>query len=109
MSKIYFYLEESPIEVGKYLITPNHENLHLNFTKGSYNLIASRIMNTTYGNYLRMCRDEFGAKIKGKNQLYPIVYFDKTEKVKKLVNFLNKRAAAADNERKKYLKENNIL
>lgn len=104
--KVYFTLEESPIEIGKYLITPNHSELHLTYTRGSYNIIMARLMNTTYGNYLRMCRDEFGAKIQGKNCLYPVAYFEKNEKTQKLLDFLNKRAAAADLKRKDYLKEN---
>ena len=104
MNKIYFTLEESPYEIGKYLITPNYEALYLTSTAGSYNLIAARLMNTTYANYLRMCRDEFGAKICGKNCLYPVAYFDNTDKVKKLIKFLNKRAAIAILEKEKILK-----
>lgn len=104
MAKEYFYLEESPYENNKYIIAPKHEKCFLKGTKGSYNILAARLFNTTYANYLRMCRDEFGANIQGKNHLYPVAYFEKNEKVKKLVACLNKRAEKAELSRKDLIK-----
>ena len=93
MSKIYFICEETPYHPGKYMVRLVHENLPLTYTKGSYNLLAARLMNLSYANYLRMCRDLYGAEIVGKNCMYPIAYFNgETDKMKELVKMLNKRA-----------------
>ena len=93
MSKTYFICEETPYHPGKYMVQPVHENLPLTYTEGSYNLLAARLMNLTYANYLRMCRDLYGAEIVGKNCMYPIAYFNgETEQMKELVKMLNKRA-----------------
>lgn len=105
MAKQYFYLTDSPYEVGKYTVALNHEALNLKYTVGSCNIIAARLFNTTYANYLRMCRDEFGATIQGKNHLYPVAYFENNEKVKKLIDCLNKRAEKANVNRGKVVLE----
>lgn len=92
---MYFKYEESPSQKGKYMIFPVHENLPLKGTKGSYALLAARLMNLNYADYLRMCRDLYGAEIYGKNTYYPIAYFSLNDKLKELVNILNKRAIEA--------------
>ena len=93
MSKSYFICEETPYYPGKYIVRPVHCNLPLTYTEGSYNLLAARLMNLGYADYLRMCRDLYGAEIIGKNTMYPIAYFSgETDKAKELVKILNKRA-----------------
>ena len=57
---------------GKYVIRPIHENFHLDSTEGSFNVICARLMGLTYPEYLRMCRDCFGAEIIGKGSMYPV-------------------------------------
>ena len=87
-----FEREESASYPGKYIIRPIHDNFHLNSTDGSFNIICARLMGLTYAQYLRMCRDCFGAEIIGKGSMYPIVYFKFSEKLVDLVENLNARA-----------------
>ena len=87
-----FEREESASYPGKYIIRPIHDNFHLDSTEGSFNLICARLMGLSYAQYLRMCRDCFGAEIIGKGSLYPVAYFKFSEKLKDLVDGLNARA-----------------
>ena len=48
-------------------------------------------MGLTYAQYLRMCRDIYGAEIIGKNNQYPIPYFKSNSSVSDLVRTLNTR------------------
>lgn len=87
-----FKIDESPNYPGKWVIRPVHENFHLERTNGSFNLIAARLMNLSYAQYLRFCRDICGAEIYGKNTKYPIAYFKNTPVLGQLVRLLNNRA-----------------
>ena len=87
-----FQREESASYPGHYLIKPIHENFCLGPTKGSYNVICARVMGLTYAQYLRMCRDCFGAEIIGKGHLYPLAYFKFSEGLVALEENLNARA-----------------
>ena len=49
-------------------------------------------MGLSYAQYLRMCRDCFGAELMGKGMYYPTAYFNKTAELSALVDFLNARA-----------------
>ena len=76
MKKIkIFSREESVSYPGKYIIRVDLDKFHLNYTEGSYNVICARLMGLTYAQYLRMCRDCFGAEIIGKGSMYPVAYF----------------------------------
>ena len=92
IQKQCFKVEESPYNPGKYVITPIHENFCLKHTTGSYNIICARLMNLSYAQYLRFCRDLCGAEIVGKNAKYPIAYFPRGERVQALCRLLNSRA-----------------
>jgi len=98
-----FYIEDRG---DKFLVKVDLSKTCFDTSKitGSWAVFEARVMGLSYANYLRMCRDEFGAKICGKNCLYPVAYFDNTDKVKKLIKFLNKRAAIATLEKEKILK-----
>ena len=87
-----FEREESVNYPEKYIIRPIHDNFHLNYTEGSYNIICARLMGLSYADYLRMCRDCFGAEIIGKGSMYPVAYFKLSEKLKDLIDGLNARA-----------------
>lgn len=91
----YFTYEESPIS-KRYYIRPNVEALHLNHTTGSFNLICARVMGLTYAEYLRMCRDVYGAELSGKGNKYPVANFKLSEELLSLVKLLNKRAEFLD-------------
>lgn len=98
---VYFLFDESPMQVGKYLIRPNYPLLPLKGTKGSYGILEARIMNLPYADYLRMCRDLYGAEVIGKNHMYPVAFFQDKKKAQSLIDELNKRAKILLNKRKK--------
>lgn len=92
--KKFFYVDETPYHEGKYVIYLNHELFHLSGFRGSCNCIPAKLMMLSYANYLRYCRDCFGAELIGKNQKYPIALFPDKKKAEELVKELNRRAAA---------------
>lgn len=87
-----FYREESPYYPGKYRIAINHDLFHCESTTGSFNILPARLCGLMYSDYLRMCRDCFGAEIVGKGNKYPVAYFKRSEELKALVDLLNARA-----------------
>ena len=87
-----FMCEESASYPGKYIIRPIHDNFHLDSTDGSFNVICARLMCLTYAQYLRMCRDCFGAEIIGKGSNYPVAYFKLSQELMDLIEQLNARA-----------------
>ena len=87
-----FYRDESASQPGKYMIRADLEKFHLNFTEGSYNVIGARLMGLTYAQYLRMCRDIYGAEIIGKGSLYPYPVFKLSKGLEDLIEQLNARA-----------------
>lgn len=93
MNKVkVFYRDESASYPGKYIIRADLDKFHLEYTEGSYNVIGARLMGLTYAQYLRMCRDCFGAEIIGKNSMYPVAYFKRSKELDDLVEQLNARA-----------------
>ena len=90
----YFYVDDTPYYPGKFVIRINHEKFHLTNFKGSCNCIPAKLMMLSYANYLRFCRDQYGAELIGKNQKYPQALFSDKSKAEVLVKELNRRAAA---------------
>lgn len=94
MKKIkVFYRDESASHPGKYMIRADLEKFYLNYTEGNYNVIQARLMGLTYAQYLRMCRDCFGAEIIGKGSIYPVAYFKRSTELDALIDFLNVQAS----------------
>lgn len=92
MRKGYFFLEESPYNPTNYLIKPNYELLEIRYIgKGSYNVLPARICGLSFSQFMRMCRDCYGAEVIGKGQLYPTIYFSKKNLrlAEKLITYLN--------------------
>ena len=87
-----FYRDDSAAQPGKYMIRADLEKFHLNFTEGSYNIIGARLMGLTYAQYLRMCRDVYGAEIIGKGGMYPYPVFKLSRGLEELIDQLNARA-----------------
>ena len=87
-----FCRDESAIQPGKYIIRADLEKFYLNFTEGSYNVIGARLMGLTYAQYLRMCRDIYGAEIIGKGGMYPYPIFKLSRGLEELIDQLNARA-----------------
>ena len=87
-----FYRDESATYPGKYMIRADLEKFHLNYTEGSYNVIGARLMGLKYSDYLRMCRDIYGAEIIGKGSNYPYPIFKLSKGLEDLIEQLNARA-----------------
>lgn len=87
----YFKLEESPYRPGKYTISIDFDKLPPMSTNGSYNILFARLMNLSYAQYLRFCRDMLGAELAGKEHIYPVAYFTKTVNTVAFVRLLNSR------------------
>ena len=88
----FFYLDESSVFKGKLHIRLNHSNfLFPNGTEGSYAVIVARVLNLSYPDYLRYCRDRLGAKLIGKHTMYVVPYFDDTPEVQLFIKLLNRR------------------
>lgn len=91
MAKKYFVSDDAPSNSGKYMVRVNIHNLPITSTSGSYNVLAARLFGLNYADYLRMCRDLYGAEILGKGTTYPVAYFSTKHEVELLVKELNKR------------------
>lgn len=87
-----FYKDESAAHPGKYMIRADLEKFYLGYTEGSYNIIGARLMGLDYPDYLRMCRDIYGAEIVGKDSIYPFSVFKLSKDLDNLINELNNRA-----------------
>jgi hypothetical protein len=84
----YFYIDKD--SSNGMIIRINFNKLPLFYTKGSYTIIMARLLNLSFSDFLRYCRDVHEAKIVGKNTLYPVLYFKKEEKAQNLIKMLNK-------------------
>lgn len=87
-----FYREESPYYPGKYRIAMSLDEFYCDYTEGSYNVIQARLFGLSYPQFLRMCRDCFGAEIIGKGSMYPVAYFKFSKQLNDLIDGLNARA-----------------
>lgn len=97
----YFYLDESPVYKEKYLIRLNIDKLPFpHGTSGSYNVLFARVLNLSYAEALRYCRDRLGAELIGKNRRYVAPFFDKTPEVQMFVRLLNTRMNYIMNEQR---------
>ena len=89
----YIYYEESPYNKGKYTLSLNHKEFPLEGgTSGSFNVLFARIAGLNYADFLRMCRDEFGAVLVGKNSKYIVPYFSFGEGLLSITKWLDSRA-----------------
>ena len=90
--KYYFTLEESPYQPGYNTINIDEDKIHIGPTSGSRNVFMARLMNLSWANFLRLCRDNYGAKLVGKKSIYVVPYFPKDKDGGKLLcKELNKR------------------
>ena len=87
----YFDIEESNTFPNSFLLTPNFSTIGIHHIEGSAAIICARLMNLSYANYLRMCRDLLKAEIIGKGHKYPAIYFKDKTLLLKFVKMLDKR------------------
>ena len=98
--KKFFYVDTSPYYPEKYVLRLVHENFGLHGFRGSCNCIPAKLMMLSYANYLRLCRDVYGAEIYGKNTKYPIALFSDKKRAEELTKELNRRAVLVVNIKK---------
>ena len=89
----FFYVDETPYFPGRFVIRLHHEKFGFSNFRGSCNCIPAKLMMLSYANYLRLCRDIYGAELHGKNTKYPIALFKEKKNAEALVKELNNRAA----------------
>ena len=100
MKTKFFFLDTSPLYKNKYVIRFDVDlDLFPNGTTGSYNVFFARLLNLSYAEYLRYCRDVLGAELVGKGSRYMVPYFDNIAEVQLLVKLLNVRMNYIVNER----------
>lgn len=87
-----FYRDESATYPGKYMVRADLDKFYLYSTDGTFNVIGARLMGLTYAQYLRMCRDIYGAEIIGKGSKYPYPIFKLSKGLEDLIEQLNARA-----------------
>jgi hypothetical protein len=87
----YIYVDQSPdtkYQLYNYFDQIPYYNLK---SGGSYHVSYARLLGISYPNYLRLCRDEFGATLIGKDWLYICPKWDNPEGAKPLARMLNAR------------------
>lgn len=95
----FFYLEKTSGFRGKYVIRPNLEKFLLpNGLKGNTAVLPARVLNLSYAQYLRYCRDRLGAELVGRFAHSIIPLFEYTNEVALLLKLLNKRMEFVMNE-----------
>ena len=101
--KQYDRFEDSISNPGKYLIHLNFDEPTLPhmYTAGSFNVLMARLFNMPYSEFLRFCRDRYGADLQGRNHLYVIPVFEKNAETMGLIEELNRRMTIVVDERKK--------
>lgn len=92
MAMRYFKVIEAPYDNNHFIISGTDAYYdYFKWTDGSYNVYHARIMGLTYASYLRMVRDNFGAKLRGKGHKYPSSFFEDKKDAEKLAKILDER------------------
>ena len=95
----FFYLDDSPIYKDKLVLRMNFEKfLFPKGTSGSFGVFPARVMNLSYAQFLRYCRDRLGAELIGKNTRYVVPYFEHNNETRMFVKLLNTRMKYIMNE-----------
>lgn len=87
----YVKFVETPYEKFKKVLQFDFNALPLKKTNGSYAVLGARLMGLSWPDYLRMCRDVFGAEIIGKHSMYPVIYFTQDKLTHEFELLLDKR------------------
>lgn len=87
----YVYVDESPYNPGKYLIFFESGMKPFTPCTGCREILGARLLGLSYANFLRYCRDVYGAEIHGKNYIYPTPYFPSRAAAEKLAKIFDQR------------------
>lgn len=100
----FFFIEDFRNNQG-YTIKYNNQDYYLTSlcAGGTLNAIAAAVCGMSYGEYLLMCRDGYGAELYGKSG-YPYAVFSDLTLAKKLAELLNNRMSQIYSEIKELMK-----
>lgn len=89
----YFELKPSVSNDKDYMICVTEDFLdkYEVTTTGSYDVLPSRLLELSYANYLRFCRDILGAALYGKGHKYITAHFKNDFATRQFVKLLNAR------------------
>ena len=87
----YYGLRESVSNPSLYVVSLQIFPDRLKYTEGSFALLAARLLNLSYANYLRLCRDVYGATLAGKGTKYPVALFKDGAPAAELIQLLNQK------------------
>lgn len=83
-----FYADETPD--GKFMVKVDMPPGSV-VVNGSWNVLCARAMGLSYANYLRYCRDVYGAELVGVGSRYPKAYFTDEQGANDLADELEER------------------
>lgn len=99
--KVYFTVDSSPFYDEGYTLDLNFSSFPKMSTTSSYGVMPARVLGISYPDYLRMCRDIYGAEVRLDSPSgYPSVFFKNEALVTRLARLLNVRMALIE----KYLR-----
>ncbi len=87
----HLYIDENPFCKGTYLLFFKTNEFGWGKLPGHMGVLGARLLQISYPDYLRYCRDYYGAKIMGKKDLVPYLIFTDKKLVEKLGRILDSR------------------
>lgn len=91
-----YFCVESTYDGSEFLVKPDEPLTSRIYARGSWEIVIASVMGfqDSYAEFLRYCREQYGAKIKGKNWKYPVPFFQTQQSALLFRQELEKRAAA---------------
>lgn len=87
----HLYIDENPYYNGTYLLIFKTNEYGWGQLPGYMGILGARLLQIDYVDYLRYCRDYYGAKIMGKKDAVPHLVFTDKNLLEKLAAELDKR------------------
>lgn len=87
----HLYLDENPYYEGTYLLFFKSNEFGWGTIPGHVGILGARLLQISYPDYLRYCRDNYGAKIVGKKDKVPYLVFTDKKLAEKLCKELDSR------------------
>ena len=87
----HLYIDENPYYNGTYLLIFKTNEYGWGKLSGHMGILGARLLQIDYVDYLRYCRDYYGAKIMGKKNAVPYLVFTDKKLVEKLGRILDSR------------------
>ena len=87
----HLYIDENPFYEGTYLLFLKTNEYGWGKLPGHMGILGARLLQISYPDYLRYCRDYYGAKILGKKDRVPHLVFTDKKLLEKLAKELDSR------------------